>query len=135
MVWWVSVSRSQELWAGGVCQVRAVDLCLLHCKTLLPETEFQIRLGSDLVCVVLFPLKSSSCIQEVLSNRVNDVWCLCKHLHFHQEPAIYNSYAASTFIPGYFALKKRKKHSSLGRKMCCAKVQRPNKYLKKCLLK
>lgn len=35
---------SHELWVAGVCQVIAVDLCLVHLKALLPETAFQFAL-------------------------------------------------------------------------------------------
>ncbi|TNN72182.1 26S proteasome complex subunit DSS1 [Liparis tanakae] len=42
------LSMSTELWVAGVGQVIAVDLCLLHPETLLPETASQIRLGLGL---------------------------------------------------------------------------------------
>lgn len=92
MVWWASqpilrcCSGSHELWVVGVCQVIAVDLCLVHLKTLLPETAFQIRLGFGLVLC-------SALLSHRLAHRkvgVKEMWYfsfLQNSLHFRQEQA------------------------------------------------
>jgi len=109
---------SQELWVVGVGQVIAVNLCLLHPETLLPETASQIRLGFGLaLCVVSLTeswINSGICANPDFFPRV--YW-----------PAIQCSDAESAnSFRVIFALKIRDHKEAFLFRLINVKVKRPN---------